>query len=69
MNVREKLLKETEDLPDAFLKEVLEFVRLLRTGKSRFETDVEAALSRLGEDTATHLEDEFKDYRKVYPIE
>lgn len=69
MDVREKLRQETEDLPDAFVKEVLEFVRLLRTGKSRFETDLESALQRLGADSTEHLEEEFMDYRKVYPVE
>jgi len=65
-NIPEIILQETKHLPDDLLKEVLDFILFLKTKKQYSSTD---ALSSLQQDELTHLEDEFENYKLLYPNE
>lgn len=60
------ILKEAKELPDDLLKEVLDFVILL---KNRNENAAEHSLYSLQQDELSHLEEEFVNYKKLYPNE
>jgi hypothetical protein len=66
-NIPEIILEETKHLPDDLLKEVLDFILFLKT-KSHTSTDAQV-LSSLQQNELTHLEDEFENYKLLYPNE
>ncbi len=61
-NVRDEIVKETEGLPEGLLQQVLQFIRFLRSGRSSIS-------DRPQSESVRHLEEEFKDYRKLFPRE
>jgi len=66
-NIPEIILQETKHLPDDLLKEVLDFILFLKT-KSHSSTDAQI-LSSLQQNELSHLEDEFENYKLLYPNE
>jgi hypothetical protein len=75
MNPIEKLiLKETKKLPPFALNEVLDFILFIKEKKLKkknysFSSDLESELSLLDHKEMVHLEEEFKDYKELYPRE
>lgn len=68
--LEKKLLKSTKGLSESTLQEVIDFVQFLRLKKSKKSLDsITTELSGLSSSETEHLEDEFKDYRKIYPSE
>jgi hypothetical protein len=65
-NIPDIILQETKHLPDDLLKEVLDFILFLKNKDHNSSTE---ALSSLQQDELTHLEDEFKNYKILYPNE
>ena len=66
-NIPDLILQETKHLPDDLLKEVLDFILFLKNkGHSSTETE---ALSSLQQNELSHLEDEFDNYKLLYPNE
>lgn len=57
-------------LPEDKMCEVADFADyLLHKASARQESDVSRRLSELDQASLNHLEDEFRDYRKLYPHE
>jgi len=75
MNPIEKLiLKETKGLPPFALNEVLDFILFIKEKKLKkknysFSSDLESELSLLDHKEMIHLEEEFKDYKELFPSE
>ena len=68
--LEKKLLKSTKGLSDSTLQEVIDFVQFLRLKKTKKSSDnISAELSNLNSSETSHLEEEFKDYKKIYPSE
>ena len=73
MNPIEKLiLKETKGLPPFALDEVLDFILFIKEKKLKKNDDtlkssLESELSLLDHKEMAHLEEEFKDYKELYP--
>ncbi|HWZ04871.1 MAG TPA: DUF2281 domain-containing protein [Mucilaginibacter sp.] len=66
-NIPDMILEETKHLPDDLLKEVLDFILFLKN-KSHLSTETQE-LSSLQKSELTHLEDEFENYKALYPNE
>jgi len=75
MNPIEKLiLKETKGLPPFALNEVLDFILFIKEKKLKkddetFKSSLESELSLLDHKEMVHLEEEFKDYKELFPRE
>ena len=75
MNPIEKLiLKETKGLPPFALNEVLDLILFIKEKKLKkknysFSSDLESELSLLDHKEMIHLEEEFKDYKELFPRE
>ena len=75
MNPIEKLiLKETKGLPPFALNEVLDFILFIKEKKLKknddtFKSNLEFELSLLDHKEIVHLEEEFQDYKELYPHE
>ena len=65
-NIPDIILQETKHLPDDLLKEVLDFILFLKNKNHNSSTEV---LSSLQQDELTHLENEFENYKILYPNE
>jgi len=61
------VLEYSKGLPKEALKEILDFIQFIRQKKS--PDNVTSELTRLDSSQAIHLEEEFKDYRQLYPSE
>ena len=69
------ILKETKQLSSEMLNEVLDFIHFIKlkkesykTGKS-FDGTVNDSLNELDKLSLSHLEEEFENYRELYPYE
>lgn len=70
-NIRELVVKETNDLSPDILNEVLDFIHFLKL-KHAFEKkgeSFEIVLKQLDTASISHLEEEFADYKTDYPHE
>jgi hypothetical protein len=65
-NIPDLILKETKHFPDDLLKEVLDFVLFLKN-KNESPSSEHKVLSALQEEELFHLEEEFKNYKDLYP--
>jgi hypothetical protein len=64
------LLEYTKGLPKEALQEILDFVQFIRQKNLKQSADsIQTELSALSKSQAIHLEKEFEDYRKLYPLE
>ena len=74
-HIEKLILKETEGLPPHALNEVLDFIKFIKEKKLKqhgddiFNSNLEFELSLLDRKELTHLEEEFKDYKELYPRE
>jgi len=60
-------LEYTKDLPEEALKEILDFIQFIRQKNS--PDNLTSDLTQLNFSQTQHLEDEFKDYKQLYPSE
>jgi hypothetical protein len=73
--VEKIILNETKGLPPQALNEILHFIQFIKEKKlkkpinSEFKNNLSLELSLLDKSELTHLEEEFKDYKEVYPHE
>ena len=65
--LKKEIERQTEDLPEEILREILDFIQFLRIKKQTDNIDLSAELSQLNLSEQSHLEEEFKDYKTVYP--
>lgn len=71
MNVNQietQILQNTKGLPADALQEILDFVQFIRERKLKSSSDdLSMKLSALDKSEAKHLEEEFKNYKELYP--
>ncbi|RLD59991.1 MAG: hypothetical protein DRJ05_05485 [Bacteroidetes bacterium] len=66
----QNLIDYTKDLPKEALQEILDFISFIRS-KNRKEqiSSLNSELSYLNKSQIDYLEEEFTDYKTLYPIE
>ena len=76
MKQAEKLiLKETKGMPSYALDEILDFIQFIKEKKLKkkrkdtLQNNIHLELSMLNQKELFHLEEEFKDYKELYPRE
>jgi hypothetical protein len=68
--LEKELLQHTKGLPKDLLREVIDFIQFLRQKKMVEPTDdIAANRNEVSASQTTHLEEEFKNYKKIYPHE
>ncbi|PSR06222.1 MAG: hypothetical protein BRD49_01610 [Bacteroidetes bacterium SW_10_40_5] len=68
--LEKELLKNTKGLPKEALEEIIDFVQFVRQKKFKNTNDnISAELKSLSTSQTEHLDQEFKDYKKLYPRE
>ncbi len=70
--LQKKILQETKNLPSDSLFKVLKFIELLKeqkSGKTLPKNNLEKALQQLNQESAAHLEEEFMNYKDLFPHE
>jgi hypothetical protein len=73
-NIEKLILKETENLPQNVLREILDFILFIKEKRFRNKKyDIEDSLNYdlhlLDNKELLHLEEEFRDYKELYPLE
>ena len=76
MKLMEKyILKETKGLPPDAINEILDFIQFIKKKKVKkkreniVKDNLNYELSILDKRELSHLEEEFKDYKELYPRE
>jgi hypothetical protein len=65
-----ELLRYTKGLSKEALREVIDFVQFLRQKRLKSSSNsLSQDLSIMSSEQTVHLEEEFKDYKKLYPSE
>ncbi len=68
--LEKEILFYLKGLPNEALQEVIDYVQFLNLKKKRKNCDnLTEDLGNLGRYQTTHLEEEFKDYKKLFPRE
>jgi len=73
--IEKLILKETKGLPPNAINEVLDFIQFIKKKKVKkkrediFKDSLSLELSLLDKRELSHLEEEFKDYKELYPRE
>lgn len=68
--LEKELLKQVKGMPEEELQEVINFTQYIRLKKSdKLKDDLSVELSSVSKSEIEHLEEEFRDYKKKYPIE
>jgi hypothetical protein len=75
-DIQKLIQQETRGLPENALSEILDFILFLKqklsshTSRDReFEFNINRELNELNSTGLTHLEEEFRGYRDLYPHE
>lgn len=64
------LIESTKGLPKDILKEILDFILFIREKRiNKPMENISTELTRLNISQISHLEQEFKDYKQIYPNE
>ena len=66
-NIPDLIVQETKQLPENLLKEVLDFVLLLKRKNELGENNNELSTMQMTE--LSHLESEFENYKELFPHE
>jgi hypothetical protein len=74
LEMEKTILEESKGLSVSALREILDFVRFIKSkrvneGRMELIDNVKRELSELDKASLAHLEDEFKDYKELYPYE
>lgn len=68
--LEKELLRYTKGLSKEELREVIDFVQFLRQKRLKSSSNsLSQDLSTMSSEQTLHLEEEFKDYKKLYPSE
>lgn len=68
--LQKAIIEKSKGLSDEALEEVLDFITFLKTKGVQSENDsINSALSNLDKSELSHVEEEFYDYKKLYPSE
>ena len=68
--LEKQLIDQTKGLPRETLEEFIDFIQFVRLkNERRSSNDLRSELSLLDSSQTKHLEEEIKDYKKLYPIE
>jgi len=68
--LEKELLRYIKGLPKETLQEIIDFIQFVRLKKVKKSSDnITAELSLLNSSQTAHLEEEFKDYKQLYPSE
>ncbi len=66
--IEKQILKYTKDLPQEALQEILDYIKFIRTRKLKSSSDdLSRELSYLDRLETKRLEEEFKNYKELYP--
>ena len=68
VDLQQVIIQGIKDLPQQYLDEVADFVIFMRQ-KSTKSYNFKAELSLLNDHEINHLEEEFKDFDKLFPKE
>lgn len=69
-SLEKSLLESARGLPEDDLLEILDFIQFIKYKSSKKTLDnLSGELSTLDASQAKHLEEEFKDYKNLYPNE
>jgi len=68
--IEKQIIQNSRGLPAEVLQEILDFIQFLKLKKSGVINDsIQTTLSELDSSEIKHLEEEFIDYKIVYPHE
>jgi hypothetical protein len=68
--IQNLIIQNSKGLSADILQEVLDFIQFLKLKKSGLNTDsIQASLSEFNSSELKHLEEEFIDYKVLYPNE
>ena len=65
--LEKQIVEEAKKLPAETLQEVLDFIKTKK--QKTFEKNIEVELSDLDDMSLVHLEEEFLNYKELYPRE
>ena len=66
--LQKEIVKTTEELPEALVKEILDFAEFLLNKQSQISTEnLSADLITMSKSEVSHLESEFENYKTLYP--
>jgi len=64
------IIQNSKGLPEDVLREILDFIQFLKFKKaSTLNDSIKVELSGLNSAEVSHLEEEFVDYKTIYPQE
>ena len=68
--IENQIMQNSKGLPVDILQEILDFIQFLKFKKAGVITDsMQNNLSQLDSSEVSHLEEEFIDYKNLYPRE
>lgn len=73
--IEKLILKETKGLPPNALNEILDFIQFIKEKKLTknrddiYKSNLDLELNLLDKKELSHLEEEIKDYKEIYPRE
>ena len=70
--IEKEIIQGTRKLSNDALREVLDFVQFMRSKEEKeqpFQKSVNRELRNLSDNTLSHLEEKFSDYKEKYPYE
>jgi hypothetical protein len=71
--IEQQIVEETKGLPTDALNEILDFIlfikrkKLKKISKKIIKDNLNLELSMMNQKELLHLEEEFKNYKKIYP--
>jgi hypothetical protein len=66
--LQNEIVKTTEELPEALVKEILDFAEFLLNKQSQIPAaSLAADLTTMTKSEVSHLESEFENYKTLYP--
>ncbi len=67
--IENQIIQSSKGLPADLLQEILDFIQFLKFKKGVKADSLQNGLSELNSSETSHLEEEFRDYKTVYPRE
>ena len=70
--IEKEIIQGTRKLSNDALREVLDFVQFMRSKEEKeqpFQKSVNRELRNLSDNTLSHLEEKFSDYKEKFPCE
>lgn len=66
-DLEQKITNSTKGLPEHLLQEILDFIEFVILKRTEKEQSINRVLTSLDAEELVHLEEEFHDYKEVYP--